>query len=310
MLVSYHCVHASSGDVPVTSRFGLSAALATPFDASGQIAISPMLAQARRCLAEGCGSVTLFGTTGEGASVGALERRSVTDAMLAAGILPHQFVAGVLVDAAEDAAEQARHALQRGARNILLAPPSYFKNVGEDGLFGWFSVVFAALGPLARDVLLYNIPSVTMVQLSLDLIGRLRTAFPNVVAGVKDSGGDWNYSEALLGAHGDLVILIGDERHLARAVRMGAQGAISGMANFVTGEVRAMAEDGRDDARVETFVLELLKYPVTPAVKVMVARRTGDDRWLAVRPPLEPIAAQGQQQLAAAFDSLFAREPA
>ncbi|MER8462799.1 dihydrodipicolinate synthase family protein [Mesorhizobium sp. M1409] len=294
----------------MTSRFGLSAALATPFDASGQIAIAPMIAQARRCLAEGCGSVTLFGTTGEGASVGASERRSVTEAMLAAGILPHQLVAGVLVDAAEDAAEQALHALQRGARNILLAPPSYFKNVGEDGLFGWFSTVFTTLGPLARDVLVYNIPSVTMVQLSLGLIGRLRTAFPDVVAGVKDSGGDWSYSEALLGAHGDLVILIGDERHLARAVRIGAQGAISGMANFVTGEIRAMAEDGRDDTRVERFVLELLKYPVTPAVKVMVARKTGDDRWLAVRPPLEPIASQGRQQLAAAYDSLFAKESA
>ncbi|ESY16198.1 MULTISPECIES: dihydrodipicolinate synthase family protein [unclassified Mesorhizobium] len=294
----------------MTSRFGLSAALATPFDARGQIATAPMIAQAKSCLAQGCGSVTLFGTTGEGASVGTTERRSVNEAMLAAGILPHQLVAGVLVDAAEDAAEQAQHALQRGARNILLAPPSYFKNVGEEGLFGWFSAVFAALGPLARDVLLYNIPSVTMVQLSLGLIGRLRTAFPDVVAGVKDSGGNWSYSEALLAAHGDLVILIGDERHLARAVRMGAQGAISGMANFVPGEIRAMAEDGRDDPRVESFVIELLKHPVTPAVKVMVARKTGDERWLAVRPPLEPIALQGQQQLAAAYDSLFAREPA
>jgi 4-hydroxy-tetrahydrodipicolinate synthase len=42
----------------------------------------------------------------------------------------------------------------------------------------------------------------------------------------------------------------------------------------------------------------------------MVARKTGDERWLAVRPPLEPIALQGQQQLAAAYGSLFAREPA
>jgi 4-hydroxy-tetrahydrodipicolinate synthase len=294
----------------VASRFGLSVALTTPFDASGQIAISPMIAQARTCLGAGCSSATLFGTTGEGASVGTGERRIVTEAMLAAGIPAHQLVAGVLVDAAEDAAEQARHALQCGVRNILLAPPSYFKNVGEDGLFGWFSAVFAALGPLARGVLLYNIPSVTMVPLSLALIGRLRAAFPGVVAGVKDSGGDWSYSEALLSAHGDMVILIGDERHLARSVRQGGQGAISGMANFVTGEIRAMAEDGRDDDRVESFVLELLKYPVTPAVKVMVARKTGDDRWLAVRPPLEPIASHGRQQLTAAYDRLFATEPA
>ncbi|MER8799784.1 dihydrodipicolinate synthase family protein [Mesorhizobium sp. M0998] len=290
----------------MASRFGLSVALTTPFDPSGQIALAPMIAHARACLGAGCSSATLFGTTGEGASVGTDERRIVTEAMLAAGIPPHQLVAAVLVDAAEDAADQARHALQRGVRNILLAPPSYFKNVGEDGLFGWFSAVFAALGPLARDVLLYNIPSVTMVPLPLGLIGRLRAAFPAVVAGVKDSGGDWSYSEALLEAHGDLVILIGDERHLARSVRRGGQGAISGMANFVTGEIRAMVENGGDDPRVEDFVLELLKYPVTPAVKVMVARKTGDERWLAVRPPLEPIDPQGQRQLAAAFDRLFA----
>lgn len=294
----------------MTSRFGLSAALATPFDASGQIFMPAMVAQARKCLADGCGSVTLFGTTGEGASVGTQERRAVTEAMLAAGIAPNQLVAGVLVDAVEDAAGQARDALRRGARNILLAPPSYFKNVGDDGLFGWFSAVFAALGPLGRDVLVYNIPSVTMVKLSLGLIGRLRAAFPGVVTGVKDSSGDWDYSQALLGAHGDLVILIGDERHLAQAVRIGAQGAISGMANFAPAEIRAMAENGRDDPRVERFVLELLKHSVIPAVKAMVAHKTGDERWLAVRPPLEPVALPERQRLIATYDGLFAAIPA
>ncbi len=65
----------------------------------------------------------------------------------------------------------------------------------------------------------------------------------------------------------------------------------------------------RTDATIPRrgFVLELLKYPVTPAVKAMVARTTGDERWLAVRPPLEPIALQGQQQLAAAYDGCLRR---
>ncbi|TSE11813.1 dihydrodipicolinate synthase family protein [Mesorhizobium intechi] len=294
----------------MASRFGLSVALTTPFDAAGRIAIPLMTAHARTCLDAGCSSVTLFGTTGEGASVGTAERQAVIDAMLAAGIRADQLVAGVLVDAVEDAAEQSRHALQRCARNILIAPPSYFKNVGDDGLFGWFAAVFTALGPLARGMLLYNIPSVTTVRLSLGLIGRLREAYPGVVAGVKDSGGDWAYSEALLKAHGDLIILIGDERHLAPAVRIGGQGAISGMANFATGELRAIIESGRDDSRVESFVLELLGHPVIPAVKAMVARQTGDERWVTVRPPLEPVTSQERQQLGAAYDRLFATKAA
>lgn len=289
----------------MTQKFGLSAALATPFDGDGDIAIDALIAQARRCLTAGCSSVTLFGTTGEGSSIGTQERERVLAAFLAAGIAPAKIVVGVLVDAAEDAAAQAGHALSKGVRNILLAPPSYFKNVSDDGLFRWFSAVFAILGDKAADIIVYNIPSVTMVPLTVSLIGRLRAAFPRVVVGVKDSSGDWPFTESLLKAHGDLVILIGDERHLAKGVRLGGQGAISGMANFVPSEVKLMAEEGRDDSRIEDFVAELLKYPVTAAVKAMVARLRDDEMWLAVRPPLVSISEEGQSQLALAFDSLF-----
>ena len=285
--------------------FGLSAALATPFDADGEIAVSGVIAQAKRCLSNGCKSVTLFGTTGEGASIGTQERQQVLAAMMAEGIVPSQIVMGVLVDAAEDAAAQAKQALVHGARNILLAPPSYFKNVSDDGLFKWFAAVFAMLGTHARDVIVYNIPSVTMVPLSISLVGRLRAAFPDVVVGVKDSSGDWPYTEALLKTHGDLIILIGDERHLARGVRLGGQGAISGMANLLPREIQAMAEKGLDNIDVERFVEELLRYPVIPSIKAILARLTDEERWLAVRPPLVPMTKDDCDKLFAAFGALF-----
>jgi 4-hydroxy-tetrahydrodipicolinate synthase len=295
----------------LSQTFGLSAALTTPFAASrGAIDIDAMIAHARRCLASGCDSVTLFGTTGEGCSVGAGERRTVLSRFAAAGIAPSSLVAGVLVDSIEDAAGQAGAALAAGVRNVLLAPPSYFKNVSDDGLFAWFSAVFAQLGTGARDIIVYNIPSVTMVTLSVELVGRLRAGFPGTVTGVKDSSGTWSHTKRLLEEHGDLAILIGDERDLARGVRRGGQGAISGVANFLPQEVRAMAVEGRDDRRVEDLVEELLNFPVTPAVKALVAHTTGDDVWLGVRPPLVPVAASDRQRIGATFDSLFRTQAA
>ncbi len=285
--------------------FGLSVALATPFEDDGRIAVDLMIEQARNCLEAGCSSATLFGTTGEGASVGNGERASVLSAFVESGVPAVQLVVGVLVDSVADAADQAGEALSRGVRNVLLAPPSYFKNVSDEGLFDWFSAVFARLGESARDIIVYNIPSVTMVPLSIALIGRLKQAFPGIVTGVKDSSGDWPYTEALLKAHADLIILIGDERHLAQGVRLGGQGAISGMANFATAEVRSMAVDGRDDPRIVEFVAELLKYPVTPAVKAMLAHLSGNDAWLAVRPPLLAITRDDMRKLANAFGALF-----
>lgn len=289
----------------MTGKFGLSAALTTPFAPDGSIDTAALVAQAKRSLASGCNSVTLFGTTGEGSSIGARERADVLAAILSAGIDPGNIVTGVLVDSAQDAADQSREALNIGARNILLAPPSYFKNVSDDGLFEWFSTVFRQLGSSARDILVYNIPSVTMVALSVELISRLRHAFPGIVTGVKDSSGDWPYTQRLLAEHRDLIILIGDERHLAQGVRLGGQGAISGVANFLPKEVRSMAVDGVDDKRIEDLVAELLKYPVTPAVKVLVSHVTGEPIWHSVRAPLVSISAENRTKLSAAFEQLF-----
>ncbi|MGO7675440.1 hypothetical protein ACC685_36700, partial [Rhizobium ruizarguesonis] len=77
--------------------------------------------------------------------------REASPCLLDNGIAAKQIIVGVLVDAAKDAAMQAGHALSEGARNILLAPPSYLKNISDDGVFQWFSAVFAILGDKARD---------------------------------------------------------------------------------------------------------------------------------------------------------------
>ena len=164
--------------------------------------------------------------------------------MREAGIAPQAIIGGVMSASQDDALDQTRLIPDAACKAVLLAPPFYFKGVSDDGLFAWFSGLFNKLGDQARDVILYNIPSVTAVSLSVSLIGRLRTAFPHVVAGVKDSSGDWPYTQSLLAAHSDLVILIGDERHLAHGVRLGAQGAISGLANVIAPRLLRLVQQG------------------------------------------------------------------
>ncbi|TXR46553.1 dihydrodipicolinate synthase family protein [Phyllobacterium endophyticum] len=260
---------------------------------------------ARHCLDSGCNSVTLFGTTGEGSSIGDEERGIVIQAFLDAGIEPKQIVVGVMANSYIDAAVQSRHALEAGCRGVLLAPPSYFKNVSDDGLFVWFSSVFEQTGPQARDIFLYNIPSVTAVEISVDLVTRLRETFPHVVAGVKDSSGNWPFTEKLLERHKDLAILIGDERSLAAGVRLGGQGAISGMANLYADRLLPMINEGRDDPAMIEAVNELLKFPVTPAVKALVAYQADDDGWRRARAPLQALSDADCRRLAGIFDRLF-----
>jgi 4-hydroxy-tetrahydrodipicolinate synthase len=292
--------HDNSGQ----ERFGLSAALTTPFDADGKIDVSRALKHARARLDSGCSSVTLFGTTGEGSSIADAERAALLDSFIAQGFAASNIVVGVMENSVADAVLQSADALRRDCKAILLAPPSYFKNLSDDGLFNWFSAVFKGLGDDARSIILYNIPSVTAVELSVDLISRLRAAFGGFITGVKDSSGTWAYTEKLLAAHKDIAILIGDERDLAAGVRLGGQGAISGMANLFPDRLLRMVNEGQDDAELVSAVQQLLNYPVTPAVKAMVARHTGDIEWRRVRAPLVSLNDADFNAIGSVFDRL------
>ena len=268
-------------------RFGLAVALATPFAADGSIDMARLTRHAQWCLANGCRRVTLFGTTGEGASIDDSEREAVWQALAESKVSGSQLVGGVAASTLASALRQTEQAYAHGAHAVLLPPPFYFKGVDDEGLFRWFATLIERLGGKARDLLLYNIPSVTSVALSLPLVARLAEAFPGVITGVKDSSGDWPYTEALLAAHAkDLQILVGDERHLARAVRSGGAGAISGMANVFPDRLPALADQGKEDPKLLGLVDEICRLPVTAAVKTLVTLRTGDQGWAHVRPPL------------------------
>jgi len=293
-------------DVTVTANgFGLSAAMTTPFHPNGAPDLPRMAGHARWCLANGCASVTVFGTTGEGASIGESGREQILGALAAAGIEGKDVVYCIVASSVHEALAQGRMASDFGCRGLLLTPPFYFKGVSDEGLFSWFASVLGKLGSSARGVILYNIPSVTQIALSIDLIGRLKKECPGVITGLKDSSGDWDYTQRLLASHGDLAILIGDERYLAEGVRRGGQGAISGLANVCPGALLPLAGSGQGDERINRLVDEVLKHPVTPAVKALVAHRTGDAAWLNVRAPFVRLSAADAQRLGSLYDDLF-----
>ena len=288
-----------------TNRFGLSCAITTPMREGGAVDLPRLVHHAKYVLANGCDSVTLFGTTGEGAALGAPARTAMLGALVGAGIDPaRQIYAGIAASSLHEAVEQAQTALNIGAKGLLVAPPFYFKGVSDEGLYAWFSQFFEKLGPSARNTILYHIPSVTAVNISVGLVGRLKKAFPGVVTGVKDSSCDYPTTEAFLKAHGELAILVGDERLLARAVRAGAQGSICGVANLVPQLLRPLVYEGIENPVVNALVDEICSYPVLPAVKALVGHLHGDAGYGAMRAPLTALDDSQRKRLFAAFDQI------
>lgn len=286
--------------------FGLSAALVTPFCDSDAPDLPRLARHAEWVLAHNCDSLTLFGTTGEGFSIGMRDRSAMLDVVLGSGIAPDRVNAAVAASTVANAADQARLALDAGSPHLLFTPPFYLKSPEEEGIYAWFSRAFEAIGPTLRGVILYHIPGQTAVPLSVNLVSRLRAAFPGVITGIKDSSGDWATTEVFLAEHGDLAILVGDERLLGRAMAKGAQGSICGCANFAPELLSGVIHTGASEPRLVPAVNLVVANPVMPAVKALVAHRLGDPGYARTRPPLVDLDAVRTAALVRGFDAIMA----
>ena len=269
------------------SRFGISAALLTPFFDDGSVNSVGFANHAADLLSRGLGSVTAFGTSGEGASLSAAERLQGLKSLIEGGVPASKLVSAVYATSIHEGIEQveAGHAL--GIRTFLLVPPFYFKGVGDEGVFDWHALLLSSCSP-ETEFVLYHIPQVTGVSLSPELVSRLVSVFPGRIRGIKDSSGDWDTAQSYL-ALDSVPVLIGDERLLHRGVALGAAGAISGMANLYPERMMKLFESGNEDADLSAEVTRIVSQPVVPALKAVLARQSGSEGWETVRPPLTTL---------------------
>ncbi len=194
--------------------------------------------------------------------------------------------------------------MQSGCAACLVLPPFFFKDVSDDGLFAWYARVIEAVGDARLRILLYHIPQVTGVPLSVDLVARLAAAFPGIIAGVKDSSGEWANTSALLERVPQLAILVGHEPHLPRALSAGGAGTICGVANTYPAIVRALFSPSvsqADEERIATFIDIAFRQPFLPAFKAIVAAQTGEPGWHALCPPWIPLDEGQRRTLLAAL---------
>jgi 4-hydroxy-tetrahydrodipicolinate synthase len=271
---------------------GLWCATLTPIGNDGAIDHARMTAHVRALLAQGVDGVAPFGTTGEGPSFAVGERRAGLDALLAAGIPASQIVAATGCAAFADTLVLTRHALQAGCARCLVLPPFFFKDLTDDAIYRHYATLIDTIGDARLSLYLYHIPQFSGVPLRPDVVARLAADYPRVIAGVKDSGGDYANTAALLARVPKLAILVGHEPDLPRLMRAGGAGTICGIANTFPAVVRALLRPDvtdLDERRIATLLDVIFRFPFLPAFKAIRAAQMNDAAWRTLRPPLFPL---------------------
>ena len=283
----------------------------TPFTTDGAPDISRLGLQCRWLLDNGVG-LAVFGTNSEANSLSARQKRAALEGLVKAGLPADQMMPGTGACSVDDALEMTRAAVELGAGGVLMLPPFYYKDVPDDGLFAYYSEIIQKVGDSRLQVYIYNIPQVTKIPLSVDLMERLVKTYPKTVVGMKDSSGDWAYTESCINRlkSTGFRAYAGSETFLLKTLRAGGVGCISATANVNPAAISALAANWQDaDADQRQAALDTVrgifqKFPMIAAMKHAVSVTLGDTAWQAVRPPLVSLSALQQAELMQALDAI------
>ncbi|HIQ31148.1 MAG TPA: 4-hydroxy-tetrahydrodipicolinate synthase, partial [Aquifex aeolicus] len=184
----------------------------------------------------GTDAVLVCGTTGESPTLTFEEHDKVVEFAVkhAAGRI--KIIAGTGANATHEAIHLTAHAKEVGADAVLLVVP-YYNKPTQEGIYRHFSAI-------AREVdipiILYNIPSRTGVEISVDTLFKLVSDHPNVV-GSKESVANMDRITELKRRLGDnFSILSGDDSLTLPMMAIGAKGVVSVASNVLPKEVKRL----------------------------------------------------------------------
>ena len=275
----------------------------TPFKKDLKPDVNRFIKQCQWLLSQNV-SLAVFGTNSEANSLAVHEKISLLNSLVEAGINPDSMMPGTGCCSLTESIELTSQAINLGCKGALMLPPFYYKEVSDEGIFRSYSEIIQKIGSEKLKIYLYHIPQVSGVGLSINLIDRLVNEYPKVIAGIKDSSGDWENIKNILDRQwDDFRVFAGTESILLKTLQAGGAGCISATANInpkaIYNLYKNWVSDQAEELQIKLNEIRNLmeSYPMIPALKSVVAYYSKHKEWNIVRPPLVSLKKDSQEEL-------------
>ena len=286
---------------------GSNVALITPFK-NDKLDIDSYIKLIHFHMENGTNGLVPAGTTGESPTLNHDEHQKVIDLCIqeSKGKLP--VIAGTGSNSTEEAISLTSHAEKAGANAALIVTP-YYNKPTQEGLYQHYKAINDKCG---LPIIIYNIPSRSVIDMSVETMTRLYE-LKNIV-GVKDATGNLDRVDQQLKAMGkDFVQLTGNDDNALEFNKRGGVGAISVTANIapkLCSQFQALSILNDDKSKNETKnfdnILQSLHTAMfvesNPSPVKFAAKQLGlcDD---AVRLPLVKVTEQTREIIIKALKS-------
>ncbi len=284
---------------------GVLSPVVTPFRKDYAPDAERFVRHCRWLLKSGCAGLAVFGTNSEANSMSVAEKRHLLEKLVAGGVPAASLMPGTGPCAGPATIRMTAHAVKHGCAGVLMLPPFYYKGVSDEGLYRNFAEIIERVGDDRLRMYLYHIPPVSQVPISLDLVDRLISKYSGIVAGVKDSSGDWSNTKAMLDRFKErnFDVFAGSEVFLLDNMRNGGKGCLTATGNVNPGAIDKVFRNWRSpeadklQAGITATRKIVQSVPMIPALKAIIAHWGNDSQWKTCRPPLVELGLTEEKQL-------------
>ena len=206
------------------------------------------------------------GTTGESPTLSHHEHQRVIDLCISESNGKIPVIAGTGSNSTEEAISLTSHAETAGANGALIVTP-YYNKPTQEGLYQHYKAINDTCG---IPIIIYNIPSRSVIDMTVDTMARL-FELKNIV-GVKDATGDLDRVDQQLSKMGnEFIQMTGNDENAFEFNKRGGVGAISVTANIapkLCSDFQKLSVSQNDEDLVEAKKLDKILQPVHDAMFV------------------------------------------
>jgi 4-hydroxy-2-oxoglutarate aldolase len=208
---------------------GMLPPIATPFK-NGKVASDKLRENFRKWNKTGLSGYLVLGSNGESVYLNERERLQVVEVSRDSIPKSKLMLVGTGMESTRDTIDFTNQAARIGADYALVVTPCYYKGAMKPQILHDHFVAVAEASRI--EILLYNVPQNTGVNMEPELVAKL-SQHPNIV-GIKDSSGNIDQlSQIIAASRKDFCVFSGSAPVLYPALCVGAVGGVLAVANVV-----------------------------------------------------------------------------
>ena len=219
--------------------------------------------------------------------------------MIDNNISPDKLVRGTGLCSIKDTVIYSKEIAKLKVKAILVLPAFYYKNVSNEGIIEFYKRVVEEVGDGDLKYILYNIPQVSGVSISFEVIEQLIKLFPNNIVGMKESSGNLDNMLKITKYFNDFSLFSGSDSLALKVCKRGGAGAITATSNISGKLLCYIINNYKKELEIENFQLlqklqeqiretSLTHEPIS-TLKAFLSVKSNNENWNRANPPLIKI---------------------